>query len=148
MLGMMRKNSMFEHAVVTSSGSIKVCDGFGPSIASTDGTRSMQTKKIRNYRVKKAIGQGAFGRIKLGQHEATGKEVCRLVVPAVFTTQSCVQVALKMMSKDRVKSMQTLKREIQVFQVCARGHAVTDGHVAQPLHVGDRFAGTASSECH
>lgn len=67
-------------------------------------------QRIGNYRLGKTLGVGSFGKVKLGEHEETGKKV-----------------AVKILNRLKIRAQQMeekLKREIKILKMCMHPHII------------------------
>lgn len=67
-------------------------------------------QRIGNYRLGKTLGVGSFGKVKLGEHEQTGKKV-----------------AVKILNRQKIRVQQMeekLKREIKILKMCMHPHII------------------------
>eukprot|EP00184_Porphyridium_aerugineum_P007644 CAMPEP_0184698514 /NCGR_PEP_ID=MMETSP0313-20130426/5120_1 /TAXON_ID=2792 /ORGANISM="Porphyridium aerugineum, Strain SAG 1380-2" /LENGTH=477 /DNA_ID=CAMNT_0027157477 /DNA_START=88 /DNA_END=1521 /DNA_ORIENTATION=+ len=66
--------------------------------------------KVGNYRLGKTLGVGSFGKVKLGEHEATGKKV-----------------AVKILNRQKIKMLEMedkVKREIKILKLFTHPHII------------------------
>ncbi|CDF32209.1 SNF1-related serine threonine protein kinase catalytic subunit alpha KIN10 [Chondrus crispus] len=70
----------------------------------------MALVRIGNYRLGKTLGVGSFGKVKLAEHEPTGKKV-----------------AVKILNRHKIRAQQMeekLKREIKILKMCLHPHII------------------------
>lgn len=70
----------------------------------------MALVRIGNYRLGKTLGVGSFGKVKLAEHEPTGKKV-----------------AVKILNRHKIRAQQMeekLKREIKILKLCLHPHII------------------------
>lgn len=70
----------------------------------------MALVRIGNYRLSKTLGVGSFGKVKLAEHEPTGKKV-----------------AVKILNRHKIRAQQMeekLKREIKILKMCHHPHII------------------------
>lgn len=70
----------------------------------------MALVRIGNYRLGKTLGIGSFGKVKLAEHEPTGKKV-----------------AVKILNRQKIRQQQMeekLKREIKILKMCLHPHII------------------------
>jgi len=68
------------------------------------------TMKIGYYKVGKTLGMGSFGKVKLAEHEPTGK-----------------RVAIKILNREKIKSLdmeEKVKREIRILKMLSHPHII------------------------
>ena len=68
-----------------------------------------ESRIIGNYKIGKTIGEGTFGKVKIGKHIPTGENV-------IFPIN---QVAIKILEKDKIKDknlMERVQREILILK--------------------------------
>lgn len=66
--------------------------------------------KIGYYKVGKTLGMGSFGKVKLAEHEPTGK-----------------RVAIKILNREKIKSLdmeEKVKREIRILKMLSHPHII------------------------
>ena len=70
----------------------------------------MQEKNIENYEIGNTIGEGTFGKVKIGKHKLTGERV-------IFCHLN--QVAIKILEKDKIQDESDITRiakEIEILK--------------------------------
>lgn len=70
----------------------------------------MALVRIGNYRLGRTLGVGSFGKVKLAEHEPTGKKV-----------------AVKILNRHKIRAQQMeekLKREIKILKLCLHPHII------------------------
>jgi 5'-AMP-activated protein kinase catalytic alpha subunit len=97
-------NILSEGAQVEQS-SIKQRDSSGvtPTPGQSKPVETRDRKNIGHYSIEKSIGEGTFGKVKLGSHHITGEKV-----------------AIKILEKDRitdVSDVERVAREIHILKL-------------------------------
>jgi len=71
--------------------------------------------KVGNYILGKTLGEGSFGKVKLGKHELTGKQVA----VKIFNLQNIQHLKVTAKMKSEIENLKTLRHPniIQLFQI-------------------------------
>ena len=94
-------------------------------------------QKIGQYLLGKTIGEGTFGKVKLGTHILTGEKVSEKFMKVIHSFclpdydlrkgHFCIQVAIKILEKSKISDnadVERVSREIHILKVVRHPHVV------------------------